>query len=96
MNATQTIPQQLSDHEARIRALETDATQPTKSWWLSKGVMGCLASTIASGAGAGTYSSILDYATDMATTRPVVGEGGSYAPVRETDDRDTVGLGDLL
>jgi len=49
-----------------------------------------------SGAGAGTYSPVLEYATDMATTRPVVGEGGSWAPVRETDDRDTVGLGDLL
>lgn len=33
-----------------------------------------------SGAGDGTYAPMLEYATDMATTRPVVGEGGSYAP----------------
>lgn len=49
-----------------------------------------------SGAGDGMYAPVLEYATDMGTTRPMVGEGGSWAPVRETDDRDTVGVGDLF
>lgn len=49
-----------------------------------------------SGAGDGMYAPVLEYATDMGSTRPVVGEGGSYAPIVETDDRDTVGLGDVL
>ncbi len=51
---TQTISQQLSDHEERLRALETHVdsapltpTPPTKPWWLSKGVMGPLTSGIA-------------------------------------------------
>ncbi len=45
-----TIPQQLSDHEARLKALESaplTPTAPTKPWWLSKGVMGPLTSGIA-------------------------------------------------
>ncbi len=49
-----------------------------------------------SGAGDGIYSPILEYATDAAATRPVVAEEGSYAPGVEVDDRDTVGVGDLL
>ena len=47
---TQTIPQRLSDHEERLKALEADGltpTPPTKPWWLSKGVMGPLTSGIA-------------------------------------------------
>ena len=35
-------------------------------------------------------SGVLEYATDMATTRPVVGEGGSWAPSETMDDRDTL------
>lgn len=49
-----------------------------------------------SGSGAGAYSPVLEYATDMATTRPMVGERANWVPVRETDDRDKVGLGELL
>ena len=45
-----TIPDRLSNHEERLRALEaapTPVTLPTKPWWLSKGVMGPLTSGIA-------------------------------------------------
>ncbi len=49
-----------------------------------------------SGAGDGSYNPVLEYATDMATTRPVIGEGGSYAPSETVDDRDTVGLGEVF
>ena len=37
-----------------------------------------------SGAGDGMYAPVLEYVTDMGSTRPVVGDGGSYAPSVET------------
>ncbi len=38
----------------------------------------------------------LEYAQDLGTTSPQISEGASYAPSQPVDDRDTVGLGDLL
>ena len=47
MTTTRTIPDRLTDHEVRLRTLESGALAPTKPWWLSKGVMGPLASGVA-------------------------------------------------
>lgn len=79
MSTTQTIPQQLSDHEARIRALETDATQPSKPWWLSKGVMGPLASTIATVALVVGY--IAGWPADALAILAAIAGGGSVTGI---------------
>lgn len=47
-----------------------------------------------SGSGAGTYSPILEYATDLAQTRPIFDNGAQDN--RSSSDDDTVGLSELF
>ncbi len=38
----------------------------------------------------------LEYAQDLGTTSPQIGEGASYAPSQPVDDRDALGVGEVF
>ena len=79
---SQTIPEKLSDHEARLRVLEANAgarCQPTKSWWLSKGFMGPLASGVATGALVVGY--VAGWPADALASLAAIAGGGSVTGI---------------
>jgi len=81
-STTQTIPEKLSDHEARLRALETNASapcQPTKPWWMSKGVMGPLTSGVATVALVVGY--IAGWPADALAILAAIAGGGSVTGI---------------
>ena len=75
----QTIPERLNDHEVRLRTLESGALAPTKPWWLSKGVMGPLASGIATVALCVGY--IAGWPADALAILAAIAGGGSVTGI---------------
>jgi len=80
-----TITDQLGDHESRLTALETGAAaatapcQPTKPWWMSKGVMGPLASGVATVALVVGY--IAGWPADALAILAAIAGGGSVTGI---------------
>ena len=80
--STNTITDRLDNHETRLAALETGSAalcQPIKPWWLSKGVMGPLASGVATVALVVGY--IAGWPADALAILAAIAGGGSVTGI---------------